>query len=104
MPAITSGKYETREALELAVVKLYRQGDTLASISLKCEINVRSVQRILRKHGIGHGERLPGVRPSKPKPEYDPAARGLSLVRSPCWRAYCDDPKCAYHQEVSYVR
>jgi hypothetical protein len=104
MPAITTGKFDTREALELAVVRLYRQGDTLASISLKCEINVRSVQRILRKHGIGHGERLPGVRPSKPKPEYDPTAGLFTLVRSPCWRAYCDDPKCAYHQEVSYVR
>jgi hypothetical protein len=98
MPAITFGKYETREALELAVVRLYRQGDTLRGIGIKCGVNERSAQRILRKHGIGHSERLPGVRPSKPKPEYAPAADQLTFVRSPCWRDYCDNPRCVYHQ------
>ena len=104
MPAITFGKYETRESLELVVVRLYRQGDTMRAIGVKCEINERSVQRILRKHGIGHGERLPGVRPSKPKPKADPSAGRFTFVRSPCWRAYCEDPRCVYHQEVGYVR
>jgi hypothetical protein len=104
MPAITSGKYDTREELEQAAVRLYLQGDTFASIGLKCEINVRSVQRILRKNGIEAGDRKPGIRPSEPEPEANPTAGAFNLVRTPCWRAYCEDPKCIHHQEVSYVR
>jgi hypothetical protein len=98
VPAITFGKYGSRDELEQAVIAQYRQGDTMRAVGLRCQIHTRSVQRILVRHGIGAGERLPGVRPKKPTPNQNPAAGSFNFVGSPCWRVHCDDEGCVYHQ------
>jgi len=101
MPWLTFGKYDTREDLEQAILRLYHQGDSLRAIAYKCQISTRSGHRILRKHGLSIGERSPGARPKPARLNTADFAQHLYFVRSPCWRAYCDDPRCIYHQEAS---
>ena len=98
------GKFDTRDELEKQVGIYYKRGDTLRSIGVKCEISFRSVRCIVRKHGWD--KEFPRtntkIEVAAPKVEFKPGE--LRFVRSPCWRAYCDDPKCIHHQEVSHVR
>jgi len=84
-------------------VRLYLQGGTLRDVGLICQIHERSVQRIVVKHGA-HIMRSPGVRPTSQQDGPEQPAGPFRFVRSPCWRAYCENPRCVYHQEVSYVR
>jgi hypothetical protein len=103
MPWLTSGKFETREELVSTILRLYHQGDTLRSIAYKCQISTRSGHRILRQHGLAIGERPAGARPKPPKIEMSLLPQQLSFVRKPCWKSYCDDPKCIHHQQVNHV-
>ena len=104
MPGITFGKFQSRAELEGAVIQLVRQKETMRSIAFKCQISTRLVTRLVKKLGLTALVHPPGVRPMAPaeRPETVPSLFGL--VSAPCWREYCEDRNCIYHQEIGHVR
>ena len=103
MPGITFGKFETRADLERAVVHYVHQKETMRSIALKCHISTRSVTRLIKKLGLVDLVHSPGVRPMAPAERPENVSSLFGLVRSPCWREYCGDSRCIFHQELGDV-
>jgi hypothetical protein len=100
MPAITSGKFETRAELERAIVQHIHQKDTMRTIALKCHISTRSVTRMVQKLGLDDLVHPPGKRPAR---RAKPVMEVITFVQSPCWKAHCEDSCCAFHQEAGHV-